>query len=317
MDVVLPRRLTILNTEELANLFVGIPGFPSAQETVDIGATGVSFVEPTGLAGLSATLRLLVEPTDQDCEINWQHPADRNVRNYLARMDFLTEFGIDVSHGRRAAEGRFVELHAIDFATRNVSNVLTSRLCSVAEANWDVNESAVKLMSYGLGECIDNVVAHSASPIGGFTCAQAYRNRDAMQYAVSDSGIGIRASLAERYELSSDAEAIKLALEKHITGKLTGHAGEGLFVVREMVAANGGVLIVHSGNALYQLDRGQRTGQIAEVPPFPGTVVGIELALRPDRSLADLFDVLFPEDAQEGWLAWPMEEGDEDAEHSR
>ncbi len=271
-----------------------------------VDARRLSFVEPAGLAALATLLRLLLSSKAPGVPVSWQAPEDHSVCSYLARMDLLREFGIDVEHGRRPVAGRFFELHVIDVGIPDVSNRLTIQLCEVANTNWNAAQDAIGLMSYGLGECIDNVVAHSQSPFGGFTCAQAYRARSAMQFAVCDGGIGIRSSLSLARSVTSDAEAIRLALRKGVTSKESGHAGEGLFVISRMVEANGGVLVVHSGEARYVLDASNGTEETDETPAFPGTLVACELALTPRRRLEDIFDELFPEDVGGDWADWPV-----------
>src|SRR5262249_52299879 len=72
-----------------------------------------------------------------------------------------------------------------------------------------------------LGELVDNVFSHSRTTLPGFVSLQAYdkRHQPRIQIAVSDSGIGIPASIREtqtsRVAARSDAE---LVIEAFVDG---------------------------------------------------------------------------------------------------
>ncbi len=307
MHVQLPRRLAMDTLTELVASVGRIHGFPRAIDTVVFDASGVTFVEPVGLAALAALLKLVQVKKDPDVKLYLRRPRDLDVWNYLARMDFLQEFGIDVGHGRLPSGGRFAELRSFGMQDM-ASHEITLELCDIARVNWPANDDAVALMGYGLGECVDNTVFHSGSPVGGFACAQVYRRRRRMQFAICDIGMGIRRSLSQRYEVKTDGAAIQLAIQKGVSGKSSGHSGEGLFIINQMIKVNKGRLLIYSGNSMYSLDGLKSSPSLMRTPRFPGTLVGIEIDTSPPATLKTIIDQLFPQDRMDDWEDWPIGE---------
>jgi signal transduction histidine kinase len=137
-------------------------------------------------------------------------------------------------------------------------------------------------MRYILGDLIDNVLDHSGQDRGGVAAVRAYGAR-LIELAVADAGVGIRASLGRNPEyddLSSDAVAIRRALDAHVTSK-PGGGGIGLFLTRRLMELNGGALVVRSGTAEVVAGSVKRTTE--GLLPFAGTLVA--LRVRTDRPL--------------------------------
>jgi anti-sigma regulatory factor (Ser/Thr protein kinase) len=105
-----------------------------------------------------------------------------------------------------------------------------------------------------LTELIDNVYSHSETPIAGFAVLQAYRQRRAVQIAVSDSGVGIpesiRRGLGARVLRRSDEELIVDAFRKGLSrhGSRQGRSC-GLPLCAQLAAEFGSTVYVRTPSA--------------------------------------------------------------------
>jgi hypothetical protein len=81
------------------------------------------------------------------------------------------------------------------------------------------------------GELGLNVVEHAGSPAGGFVAAQRYKAgmpEDRIIVAVGDVGVGIRESLRPRYGDMTEDEAIRRAIQWHVSRIPDEGRGQGL-----------------------------------------------------------------------------------------
>jgi hypothetical protein len=105
-----------------------------------------------------------------------------------------------------------------------------------------------------------------------------------MEIAIADVGIGVRASLTKNpdYEhITDDLAAIEMAIKARVTSTPKRNAGFGLWVTSNLLAANGGELLVRSGyGAVF---RGSRNAAVVREAPLPGTLV--VLRIRTDCAL--------------------------------
>ena len=103
---------------------------------------------------------------------------------------------------------------------------------------------------------------------------------------VADCGMGIPESLRRNPEFAnvcSDAEAIALATELHITGTGDSQRGLGLDHVTKIVKSFGGNFIIMSGRAFWDLKKGLEVenGTLNLTDRLSGTVVAVTLSVPP------------------------------------
>jgi len=137
---------------------------------------------------------------------------------YLDRMGFFDCLSPNVEvHPYRPAfsaadtfRGRnrgLVEIAAIGPLARDqdLPNRLTSALVNACSDRQDLEElgGAAWLI---FAELVDNIYSHSQTPLDGFAALQVYRRGNGLKVAVSDSGLGIMATL--RPSLMSDYPAL-------------------------------------------------------------------------------------------------------------
>lgn len=129
-----------------------------------------------------------------------------------------------------------------------------------------------------LCELFENAKLHSGTRHGVFACGQHFPNKQRLDLAVCDLGIGIREKVrAHRGADISPCDAIQWAF----TGRNTTREGDipggvGLKVLREFVGKNNGSLHMVSDAGYYEL-RGSAS-RLRQLPDcFPGTVVNVSI----------------------------------------
>jgi signal transduction histidine kinase len=144
-----------------------------------------------------------------------------------------------------------------------------------------------------LTELIDNVYSHSETSLPGFAMLQAYPNKllPSVQIAVSDSGIGIPASLrrdlGERVAKQADAQLIVKAFTKRGLSRLgsTSGRGCGLTTCARLAAEFGSTVHVRTESAAVRLSpaRNGETQLVADARrvgiPLQGTHICLEFPL--------------------------------------
>ena len=135
--------------------------------------------------------------------------------------------------------------------TKNVMNILKIEDAEI--------EGAIK---YSLVELLRNVLQHSKSQIGGLAMAEYYPTKELVKLVVADLGIGIQASLQEKYpEIAEDYQALKFATQPHISGtfnygayqSMGDNAGLGLFFIKQIASLAGGCLYLGSYDCLFDI----------------------------------------------------------------
>jgi len=149
---------------------------------------------------------------------------------------------------------------------------------------------------YVLSELLRNVVQHSGDALGGVVAAQIMHagrggyEREVIQIAVADVGMGIAASLSGIHPDAADPRvAIERCLWPHVSGAfelgLTGNrenAGVGLFFVSEMAKLAAGRFLIASRGANLMLVGDEEAGDPTidiQSSGFPGTLVAFELGV--------------------------------------
>ena len=189
--------------------------------------------------------------------------------------------------GRTAKLRRLTAFGGIESAASEVSALLVQ----------DAGDKDTRLtMKYVVVELLRNVIQHSMDRLGGVVAAQRmdYEDRQSLQVAVADAGVGIFEAMHEKHPgLRDHREALEKALWPRISGTfeegLTGsqqNAGLGLFFISEMTKLTGGRLLLASRGAALLLTADPEAGddhQLRFLKPdglgYPGTLVAFELPL--------------------------------------
>lgn len=283
-------KIHIPNSAFLGNIDPFLKGFDPRNPnklTITSNKRWIS-IHPMVLAMIAA-LGIKISSKDIECE-----NLEATSKHYLERMGLFNflgiESGIDIME--HEAAGRFVPLTQIKTAGE-----LTKFITEVTPLLHLKPEHAEPLR-YILSELIRNVLEHSLSKHGAIVCAQYYPKTNTVRIGIADTGEGIWKTINQSHNPKNDLDAIRLALIPGITGTTSKeggteyNAGAGLFFTKSIATVNKDFFVIYSGNAMYKLLKrtGKRTSLQADpfndrhskredLPPWQGTVVGIDMSL--------------------------------------
>ena len=128
-------------------------------------------------------------------------------------------------------------------------------------------------VEWALNEITDNVLTHSESAPGGIVQLSNLRAKNLVEFAVSDSGVGIPNTLRRGHpELRSDTEALDRAIREGVTTDPKIGQGNGLYGTYRIASLSKGYFHVHSGYA--RLDFQNAGAHVrTETIPCVGTLV--------------------------------------------
>lgn len=261
-DLVAWRRLTPSNLPRVLR-----PAAEPDKILVDLRAA--EFVVPAGVVAVGA----LVEKARWGGEeVEFRGPRSLPASRYLARIglaSFLEER--DVAHDlvavrRHDTADKLQELQLFHDEP-GCDGLLDKIARNLPRSGQEI--SAVK----ALQELTSNVLEHSGSG-GGLLCMQVYQGRPS--FAVADAGIGVRASLSNRYGCMDDLAAVGLALRPGVSACGGTVRGRGLSDLVRVVGSAGQSLHVLSGEATVAAtcDAVHLRGLAG---PFPGVLVAATL----------------------------------------
>ena len=258
-------------------------------------------IHPAALA-MVAALGLTLKPKD----IRFEKLEARS-KHYLERMGLFKimglKSGIPVTEHEPA--GRFVPLAKIT-NSEELSHVIADVVPLL-----HLQPSQAEPIKYILSELVRNVFEHSGAQNGAIVCAQFYEKSNTIRIGIVDTGVGIKKTINASYAASSDLEGIKLALTPGITGttkRIGGteyNAGAGLFFIKSIAKVSRDFFVIYSGNAMYKLLKSDpntksvrlysdpfkdRHATKDSLPYWPGTVVGIDIALEQNQVFSLLLD---------------------------
>jgi len=254
------------------------------REALIVDLSDVGFMDPYAIGMLCLIGRYLRERFDR---VTYRLPGAEAVKGYLARMKFLHALEGDVEFEGRNwsmeyAEGTVGEglLEVTSIRRReDVESVLetigrTVSAILAAELGYAVRE--ITSFQNVVAELSHNVLDHSGDR--GYVVAQRYTDRTGRKFAVIgvvDMGMGIRESLASRFDVSdwTHAQAIVRALRKNVSRDLA--RGIGLYVVNRICAEYEGALHIRSGDARVYVKGAQVHANVS--PAFPGTQISLTL----------------------------------------
>ncbi|MBI2092375.1 MAG: sensor histidine kinase [Deltaproteobacteria bacterium] len=255
-------------------------------------------LHPVVLA-MVAALGLTVKPENIFIE-----KLEAKSKHYLERIGLFKLLGLrsDIIITEHEPAGRFIPL------TRIGSSEELSRFIVDMVPLLHLKPDQAEPIKYVVSELVRNVFEHSSSKAGAIICAQFYKKSNIIRIGIVDTGIGIKKSIGASYKISSDIEAIKLALTPGITGttsRIGGtefNAGAGLFFIKSIAKSAHDFFILYSGNAMYKLLTSASKPRLyidpfrdrhslnEELPYWQGTVVGIDISLGQKQEFSQLLD---------------------------
>lgn len=250
-----------------------------------------------------ATMALLLK--EQDCG---ELRLPDQITHYAAQLKLWEAIGLQspVDVKPDAGGSRYHELTPLK-SVADVDNVSTSLVDMLTGTSERCSGSTKDNLFVMLAELVGNCHHHARTEDGlhGLVCAQTWYKDARAQFAIADSGIGIRASLQENGDLSrrlAVQNACELATQYGISSKLgRGHAGYGLTLARDLAAQTpGSMLFVQSCNEAILVE-GERVTSISNFDhAISGTLVLFEWDMGKTLDLENVY------------RRWPNAESDQD-----
>ncbi|MGY4828206.1 hypothetical protein ACVNIS_06490 [Sphaerotilaceae bacterium SBD11-9] len=221
---------------------------------------------------------------------------------YASRMGLWQAIGLPTPAAVNARDphGKFVPLQRLDDADAvHDTSVVLAGICKAFGADKETLSS----LEISLQEIMDNCFAHAEIAPGGLqglACAQSWPRGNLAQIAIADAGVGVRASLAGNPLLTDQLayeNACDLATQFGVTSKPgMGHAGYGLALARQLLQANGGMLLVQSSDEWVRVS-GKNVQIGRSLQSWPGTLILLE------------WDCSKPLRAKDVYQSWPAPSG--------
>jgi anti-sigma regulatory factor (Ser/Thr protein kinase) len=239
---------------------------------VKLDLSRLVFMTPSAMALFTAASKRVLDLGLVLQESTLKPPNSPPVRNYLMRMNVFRELtAISDSIERHEAVGfRPCEHFMGERDYPRVARGLTDALCERCQTD-NVARAAIRV---AMDEISENVIHHADTSLGGFAAAQGWRKRSEFEVAIVDLGVGIKASLSTNPDythITSDVEAIETAVQPYVTATPERNGGIGLFVTNLLLAANGGEMLIRSGNGA--MHSGDVISTHLRTVDLPGTMV--------------------------------------------
>ena len=156
---------------------------------------------------------------------------------------------------------------------QELANTLEDNLATRGVGAPNVRPELVEIFS----ELVNNAAEHGMTPAGASAHVRfmPHRRGFAFDAVIADSGPGVRATLENNPglpKISSDPEALELAVQELVSGTGVPTRGIGLWMTLTEMRKPGRKLIIHSGSALLTM-YGKDQPEIREAGPRQGTLV--------------------------------------------
>lgn len=231
----------------------------------------IRWIEPCGLVYLK---------TLKNCGVDISKlTASPNVVGYL-----------NVIQGASSGSGRsYIPYRNFSHQT-NINTIAYEITVQIVDhLELDVDESDKEdfklYINYAVSEVMQNVLDHSGSECGGHVVGQSYPQKGKVQFAVSDCGVGLMATLQREYGVASEEEAILKALEPRVSGSEPigpygekRNAGIGLFALKCIIDETNGKLLIISNDTIYRRQSKKDLFVHAANSRFRGTLVAFEFS---------------------------------------
>lgn len=296
-------KIHLPNSAFLGNIDPFLRGFdPSLPESLEITANDKWIAVHPAVLSMIAAIGLTVKPEDIVCQ-----KFEAASGHYFVRMGLfkLLDIPSDIVIKEHEPAGRFIPLTQIRTAaeqTRFITDMIPM---------LHVEPEQAKTLGYIFSELIRNVIEHADAENGAILCAQYYKKSNSIRIGIADTGCGIKKTITRAHPAQTDLDAIRLALMPGITGTTSReggteqNAGAGLFFIKSIASVNRDFLVIYSGSGFYKLLKKTSTRQrlnadpfmdrhtvSADMPAWPGTVVGVDITLDQTEEFSSLLDAI-------------------------
>lgn len=221
-----------------------------------------------------------------------------NLDNYAARMRLWEAIGLESPSTVQANQPgsrffeltRLVDLNAVEDVAIALTGLVTNNVGSACSE--ETSSALYTTLTELLGNCHHH--ARMDHDLHGLVCGQTWYRGQRAQFAIADSGIGIRASLAENPDLAGrlrTENACSLAMDLGVSSKLGhGHSGYGLTVARDLALQTPDSMLVVQSFDEAAVVYGQRIYEYSGLrQSLPGTLVAFEWNMKVPMDLGNVY----------------------------
>jgi hypothetical protein len=146
-----------------------------------------------------------------------------------------------------------------------------------------VPKPARSILQYAFTEILNNAIEHSR---GSEIEVRFDGAKDGLAFTITDDGVGAFANLRKMLRLQSDLFALQELSKGKITTLPKGHTGEGVFFTSKAVR----IFEMSSSGLRWIVDNVRGDMAVGASPVRRGTQVRVEVANKPKRALAEVFE---------------------------
>ncbi len=251
-----------------------------------IDLSKVTFIDPWGIA----LLCLNIAENHNNPAFDLILPSNNDSLHYLKRAhldEFLVELGL-IKFAKL-----FESVHINERDNLNIQeiyhcptkDIFGARLDKFLKMyrNFGLGDSQAQYMTAIIGEVGNNVFDHNLGnwPLdvtGAIIMGQRFPKQKELEIIVADAGIGFKQSLRRKDpNLKDQVEAIKLALQKGVSGRIEEDRGNGLKYVQDWTFNTlSGMIKIQSYDGLVVASKKEIQGKY--VPTILGTIVDVKIS---------------------------------------
>ncbi len=252
--------------------------------------SNVGFITPVGLVSLAAACYALNR--DGKLPVIFLN-NNIDLYTYLARAGFITmvksivrieapflQSSLEYEDKRGSTES-LMELTKLTSSAELpdlLDSIVSEKIISVLRRRLRYQKYDAYDVATAISEIWQNTFEHNTNTYS-FIAMQVYGNNNFLEIGVSDYGAGIANSLKRnpKYQVTSDVEAISLAVKPRVSEYEDPTRGTGLHHLLEIAYKHDGTAQIRSGSgaARYRMDRREARG--ISVPWMPGVQISLML----------------------------------------
>lgn len=250
-----------------------------------IDLSKVTFIDPWGIALLCLTIAENHDKPSFDLIL----PKNIDALHYLKRAhleQYLTEIGLvrysklfkDIQLNER------INLSILEISHCPTKDIFGARLDKFYQMfkSCGLSDEQSGYLTGILGEIGNNVFDHNLGNwpidvIGAIIAGQRFHRKRELEIVVADPGVGFKQSLHRKDpNLKNQTEAIKLALNEGVSGRIEEERGNGLKYVQSWTFNElSGTIMIQSYDGLVVANKRETKSEI--VPAILGTIVGVKI----------------------------------------
>ena len=201
-------------------------------------------------------------------------PRDVSVRSLFIRNRWL--YYINPEDVERAPAEGFSSLPLQKFSSDEELNDMVNKVVEVCLQQLVFADGVPQALEWSVNEIAGNILIHSKAH-EGWVQVMTYRDNHILKLIVCDTGIGIPASMKQRFKFNQDRDGLALAIKKGVTSNPEYGQGNGLAGALSIAQNSDGHFAITSGSGRVSVNKGKVDIE-STFPPYNGTCVFMQFS---------------------------------------